>query len=470
MNQKTQSPRPLPASADASPTRPLRPVVSAVLPKGTLVELVFDPVKKTAGLAVWDGHKVHFVSQLPDGPDRLVPAREAEALARHRVVKFASGAESYGETEDLLAAIRSHIHRYVDLPAAFEQLAALYVLMTWVHDRFEELPYLRRRGEFGTGKTRFLITLGNLCYKPIFAAGASTVSPLFHLIDRIGGTLILDEADFRFSDERALIAKILNNGNVRGFPVLRSESPNGRDFRPRAFEVFGPKIAAMRGRYDDPALESRFLTETASGAAPRADIPINLPPDQEEAAQRLRNRLLLWRFRNHGQITARQDERLDRFEPRLRQILTPLLSVAAEEEDIEAILIHAEAVETGLKETRGQSVEAEVLTVTRCLLDATETAGASVQAIARLHGEVFLGDAARAMNARSMGHILRVRLNLPTRKSHGVFIVPREAGAAVAALCARYGVTKEDAERLNAAAGIETRVEYGDEGDVSKAA
>src|SRR5437868_7678103 len=96
-----------------------------------------------------------------------------------------------------------------------------YVLLTWVYDRFNELPYLRLRGDYGTGKTRFLLTLCSICYKPIFASGASSVSPLFHMLDRFGGTLIIDEADFRFSDEKADLTKILNNGNVRGFPVLR---------------------------------------------------------------------------------------------------------------------------------------------------------------------------------------------------------------------------------------------------------
>src|SRR5204863_8860180 len=109
----------------------------------------------------------------------------------------------------------------------FLQVASFYLLFTWVYDDFNELPYLRLRGDPGCGKTRFLLTVGSLCYKPIFASGASTVSPLFRLLDAIRGTLIIDEGDFRFSDEKAEIVKILNNGNARGFPVLRSESVSG---------------------------------------------------------------------------------------------------------------------------------------------------------------------------------------------------------------------------------------------------
>ena len=88
--------------------------------------------------------------------------------------------------------------------------------------------------------------LGSLAYKGFFASGASTVSPIFHTIDTFRGTLIFDEADFRFSDEQADIVKILNNGNARRFPVLRQSMTVNREFNPRAFTVYGPKIVAMR--------------------------------------------------------------------------------------------------------------------------------------------------------------------------------------------------------------------------------
>jgi hypothetical protein len=57
----------------------------------------------------------------------------------------------------------------------FEQIASYYVLFSWVYDAFNELPYLRVRGNAGSGKTRLLLMVGSLCYKPIFASGASTV-------------------------------------------------------------------------------------------------------------------------------------------------------------------------------------------------------------------------------------------------------------------------------------------------------
>src|SRR4029077_12103543 len=172
----------------------------------------------------------------------------------------------YGDTAALLADIESYIMRYVRLSPEAVGLSAAYVLLSWLYDAFNELPYLRFRGDYGTGKTRALLVIGSLCHKAFFASGASTVSPIFHTLDSFKGTLVFDEADFRFTDEKAELVKILNNGNVKGFPVLRTQVTPKNEFDPRAFAIFGPKIVGMRRAYEDRALESRFLTiEMAPG-------------------------------------------------------------------------------------------------------------------------------------------------------------------------------------------------------------
>ncbi|MCH8239923.1 MAG: hypothetical protein IIB62_07710, partial [Proteobacteria bacterium] len=228
---------------------------------------------------------------------------------------------------ELVEDVRAYIHRYVDVSEEFERTAAYYVLFTWIFDSFNELPYLRLQGNYGSGKTRFLQTAGSLCYRPIFASGASTVSPIFHLLDSVGGTLIIDEADFRFSDEKAEMTKILNSGNIAGMPVLRAEMRRQREFDPRVFNVFGPKIIAMRGEFEDAGLESRFITERTGGRKLREDIPINLPLSYRHEALALRNKLLMFRFRNWGRY-APDESLVDRsIEPRLNQMFAPLLSI-----------------------------------------------------------------------------------------------------------------------------------------------
>jgi hypothetical protein len=273
------------------------PTASAVLDDGTIVEMVHRPDQRRTFFAAYSAGRWTLRDAIDLGPDaRLVPFSAGNNLIKNEVVLLASEPALYGSEEQLVADIRAFIHRYVDFSESFENVATHYVLLSWLYDAFNELPYLRLRGDYGSGKTRALLTIGSLCYKAFFASGASTVSPIFHTLNAFRGTLIFDEADFRFSDERAEIVKILNNGNVRGLPVLRTMMNRQREFNPQAFQVFGPKIVATRGSYDDRALESRFLIEEMGSRRLRPDIPINLPDSFKDEARELRNKLLLYRF------------------------------------------------------------------------------------------------------------------------------------------------------------------------------
>jgi hypothetical protein len=233
-------PKPQPKKAEDKKERAV-PTVSAILPDGGILEMVCRPEERRTAFVLWrDGRWTIEASINANSFERLVPYSLRNNLIKHEVVLFPSEPAEYGTAAELVGAIQDFIHHYVDVSPLFEKIASYYVLFSWVYDSFNELPYLRLRGDPGSGKTRFLLTVGSLCYKPIFASGASTVSPLFRILDAFRGTLIIDEGDFRLSDEKAEIVKILNNGNAKGFPVLRSESTNGKEFNPRAYAVYGP--------------------------------------------------------------------------------------------------------------------------------------------------------------------------------------------------------------------------------------
>src|SRR3989442_1692419 len=338
-----------------------RPTVSTVLPDGSLAEMVCQE-NRTLFCVSKDGDFRYEANLLVNG-QRLVPYSPRNNLLTNEVVLFPSEPLEYGSEQELLEGIKAFIHRYVDISPLFEQIASYYVLFTWVYDAFNELPYLRLRGDTGSGKTRFLLTAGSLCYKPIFASGASTVSPLFRILDEFRGTLIIDEGDFRFSDEKAEIVKILNNGNGRGFPVLRSESVRGKEFSPRAYTVFGPKLVATRGYFQDRALESRCLTEEMGAGRLRSDIPINLTAEYKREARELRNKLLMFRFRNASKRCV-DPSLVDRsIEPRLAQVFVPLLSVIEDAGARNALRQVAREYHRELVADRGMDIEAQVLEI-----------------------------------------------------------------------------------------------------------
>jgi hypothetical protein len=415
------------------------PTASTVLEDGSLVELVYDAKARRTALAVWRGQACEVVPSLeiPTG-ERLAPYPPGNSLIKSDVVLLPSGPEEYGSESELASEIQVYIHRYVDVSPQFERIASYYVLFSWVYDDFNELPYLRVRGDYGSGKTRFLLVVGSLCYKPVFASGASTISPIFHILGAFRGTLVIDEGDFRWSDDKADIVKILNNGNVRGMPVLRTEVSRTGEFNPRPFQVFGPKIVATRGFYEDRALESRFITEETGQRRLRRDVPINLPASYQDEALQLRNKLLLYRFQNRGKKQALGTLVDPSLEPRLNQIFAPLLSVISDP------AIRAELQEVARDRNReiiadrGMDIEAKVLEVIRDLQRQRSKLGVGeiTAAFATRYGR----DLEHPISNKWMGYIIRRKLNIKTHKSNGVFIIPFNEYERLERLYAKYGL------------------------------
>jgi len=415
---------------------------------------VYEPKSRRTSLAMWRNQSCELVPwiELPSGA-RLVPYSPGNNLIRSDVILLPSRPEEYGSEADLVAEIQAYIHRYVDLSPQFERIASYYVLFSWAYDNFNELPYLRVRGDYGSGKTRFLLVVGSLCYKPFFASGASTISPIFHILDAFRGTLVIDEADFRWSDDKADIVKILNNGNVRGMPVLRTEVSRTGEFNPRPFQVFGPKIVATRGFYEDRALESRFITEEMGQHPLRSDVPVNLPATYQCEALQLRNKLLLYRFKSHGRKHAVGSIVDPRLEPRLNQIFVPLLSIISDPAIRAELQQAARERHQEIIAERGLDVEAQVLEVIRDLqrTGSKLAVGEVTAAFAARYGR----EAERPITNKWVGYIIRRKLNIKTHKSNGVFIIPFGEYGRLRRLYEKYGLV----EAANAA-------EAGEPGDM----
>lgn len=417
------------------------PIAARRLADGRIVELLFKPESSTTVLAVYT-HGAVTEQEYVEAPDgsRLVPISASNNLIRHRAVLLPEHAEPYDSVTQLVTSISDHLHRYVDLSAEFLHIAVHYVLLTWVHDAFNELPYLRLRGDFGSGKTRALAIIGSICYRPFFASGASTVSPIFHILDAFGGTLVLDEADFRFSDEKSELVKILNNGNVRGFPVLRTAITPKREFDPRAFQVFGPKVIAMRRAFGDSALESRFLTEEMGQRRLRDDIPINLPDAQRDEAAKLRNRLLMYRFVNVGKLRV-DDSLIDpALSPRQNQIVAPLLALMDGDQLRGEVRRTVQGFETALMSERSSTMEAGVLEILLELIAAGNRSSVPISEIASTFRSRFAEDYERTVTNRQIGGLLRHRLGVATHKSHGIYVVPDSQFDKLAHIAKRYGI------------------------------
>ncbi len=118
------------------------PAASRRLPGGGILELIYQPDVRRTAFALCRGGQGSVESFLEsDAGERLVPIPATNNLIRHKALVLPEKPESYGSTDELTEAIKAYLYRYVDLSDRFQKIATYYILLTWVYDAFNELPY-----------------------------------------------------------------------------------------------------------------------------------------------------------------------------------------------------------------------------------------------------------------------------------------------------------------------------------------
>ena len=384
-------------------------------PSISLAELVYDS-KRGLRFAVRDSGKVHYTKNVEGNS----PLPWLEPYARTRTLRLPTETAPYGSLDDLAANARDFIHRYFDCDPIYESVVTLFVLHTWVYERFDAVPYLRFLGPPSSGKSRGTQTIGALCYHPLVIAGSATAAAMFRQIEAVGGTVLIDEADYSDSQVGADIAKVLNCGYQQGFPVSRMEKTDDKQFVPRLYEVFGPKIINGRKRFKDDATESRCLPYTPTATA-RRDVPVQLPDSFKEEAAALQNQLLQWRFDTLDTIHP-SAERVDGLGPRMNQIVLRLLTIA----DLFAkrqrdgyrsdLLQFARRVDQQAKDVGKESVEAAIVRVVSDFHQKGEEPICAEIAEAVKYAEAEnIPNLDRWLTPRKVGQIVRDQLGFQTR-------------------------------------------------------
>ncbi len=355
------------------------------------------------------------------------------------------------DEQNLRHDVLAFIHRYVELPGEAAEIATEYVFLSWVHDDFDEIPYMAfRTSDAGRGKSRALETVGTLCYRPILAGGGSTAAATLRLCDLFGGTLVCDEFDHRRDSElTSEIAKIINQGFQRNRPIIKCI---GEGSEPKAFRCFGPKLFALRQGLGDDASESRTLSIRMTQRT-RDDIPLNLPRARFDAeALALRNRLLGWRFLRLSSFAVNPEHHDSRLEDRGNQIGSPLLAIAGDDgraRIIEALLEQ----QGGLQASRGDSLAGEIFVVILDLVsdDGVVRPGTVAQEFNRRRaremgferdGEPDVSRLRDSISANKVGWLMKGALELQRERDAGgtYYRLTRDRGET---LCFRYGLAPE---------------------------
>lgn len=300
---------------------------SYILEDGSLVEMLYDSKKHKSKLAVYKDGVVTLEDEVQiDELTTFLPMSPNQSILENNFILFPSAVGEYQSNEELYYEIRAFIGRYVELREEFLSVVAVYTMMTWLYDRFQNVPYLRCLGMFGTGKSRLLSAAGHICYKAVLAGGSTSTAALFRTLDLFNPTLVFDEAELS-EKESVEMRQVLRQGYSAGLPVSRMDKGADGRLYIQTFDVFGPKIIASQSGFGDPALESRCLTERLFPLA-KTTKPIQLSGQFKEEAQLLRNKLLMFRFKNYY-LTVADEQALESIGlPRVKQTGLAMVSVA----------------------------------------------------------------------------------------------------------------------------------------------
>jgi len=346
---------------------------SCILQDGSLVEMLYDARACESKLAVYKDGKVTLEDKVRiNGKTLFAPFAPNQDILRTKYVLFPSRVGDYQSNEALYYEVRAFIDKYVQLPEAFLSVVAVYVMLSWVYDKFQNIPYLRVVGLFGTGKSRLLSAAGHLCYKTVMAGGSISNAALFRTLDLFNPTLVFDEAELS-EKESADMRQVLRQGYSAGTPVSRvDKSPTGKMYI-QIFDVFGPKIIASMARFNDIALESRCLTQWMYPLA-KNTRPIEISGNFKEEALLLRNKLIMFRFKNYELAVANEEALGEVSLPRLKQTGLAIVSVAKMlcAQALEDVVKFLGEYEEELSSEQADSVENDILL---CVLDLLTQSG-----------------------------------------------------------------------------------------------
>jgi putative DNA primase/helicase len=224
----------------------------------------------------------------------------------------------------LLRALVETLRRYVVMDGPQAIACALWVIMTWVHEKaVVHSPILLVNSPLpGSGKTTLLRVISFLARNGL--SSVSITGPaLFRSIEKWAPTIAIDEADTAFVNN-ADIKDVVNSGWTRGDCIIRCD-PDTHD--PRSYPTFCPKAIGMIGRKLPSATVTRCLMIPMRRKRPDEHADDFDHVDDANLA-RLRSQLLRWATDNAEALATARPEIPPGLHNRVRMNWWTLLAIA----------------------------------------------------------------------------------------------------------------------------------------------
>ena len=225
----------------------------------------------------------------------------------------------------LFEEVLEEFRRFVDVEDEIRVLMASTVMLSYVQEFFETVPYLHLLGDNESGKTHTLQLFAALCYRPLYGVSIPSAD-LYTFLGSDGHIPTIIEDEIQGVERDSEKAKIWKVGYKRGAKVPRIMiKPNG-EREIEYYPAYCLKISAGEKLIQLKGLAERFITVNMVEGDPESD---EYTREDYERFQKLRRKLLLWRMELLIDSTWPPSLEIPWLKKRMKELYKPLLVVAS---------------------------------------------------------------------------------------------------------------------------------------------
>ena len=194
----------------------------------------------------------------------------------------------------LLSDIASFIQRYVSIDPALADTVALWIAVTWIHDRLEISPFLNVTSATPRCGKTILVNevIGALVRRPHEIGSKVSSAYLFRLIEMYEPTLLLDEIDTYLRDDPELRGDLNSSQRKSGAHAGRLVPLRDGSHEPRHFSTWCPKVFSGIGGMPNTVLD-RSIVITLKRRPP--DVSLEGWRDRDKGSvETMRRQLARW--------------------------------------------------------------------------------------------------------------------------------------------------------------------------------
>lgn len=214
--------------------------------------------------------------------------------------------------------------RYLALQQHQPEALALWTIFSHCHNASNIAPKLLIHSpEKRCGKTTLLDVLSELVWQPILASSI-TPAAIFRVIESIGGTLMIDEAD-TFISRNSELTGIINSGHRKKHAMVWR--CDGDKNEPKAFSTWAPTIIAMIGKPQDTIVD-RSIIITMRRKTDEEQVDRFIQHRAEADLKTLARKIAKWCADNFDDLQNADPEMPEGLNDRAEDNWRPLLAIA----------------------------------------------------------------------------------------------------------------------------------------------